>query len=546
MPFTASVGTAFGVTISGGKGYVTSSSTNLVYTFNPTLGGAVAPVTTTAVPGQAIGIAISGGKGYVTSPSPGVVYTFDTTIVGPIAPFTSGIGAIAFDVAIDGGIGYISAGNGLVYTFNSLAAPGTPATQFTMPTIIFQARGIEIGPLNPLPPSPPSPSISTRGLTDNSLRLATYLNNNAPTSIRLLFRSSTNLNRALKSASPVRNVISTFMAQIGQLSFERVLDTHLGQSNHARTSTVASRWDSNTLLVSNKIRSSQTKSCHRPLFSPWLGVLGEYAREKAQHQTPAFHAASGGVVAACDYYGSLSLNSIGGGAAYAHTHVNQERGAGHADIDQGALTVYGTWIGSNWYCNAALWGGLYHNHNVRHVTVSTVSGNAKSSTHGWQFTPHLEIGYDYIDLLPNIEMNIEPFLMADWVNCWERHLREHGVTGLTMGQKGRYCSLFRVETGFRFQEIMNICWGTLYFREKASYAYQKTFHTGTIHAFLIGSPGFFTVSTLTGAQNLGVAEFEIFFTPHHPQSPYGSLAYQGEFGSHYQSHQLIATIGKDF
>ena len=49
-------------------------------------------------------------------------------------------------------------------------------------------------------------------------------------------------------------------------------------------------------------------------------------------------------------------------------------------------------------------------------------------------------------------------------------------------------------------------WGRLVLREKGSYAYQKAFHTGVVNAFLVGSPESFTISTLTGAQNLGVVE----------------------------------------
>jgi uncharacterized protein with beta-barrel porin domain len=115
-----------------------------------------------------------------------------------------------------------------------------------------------------------------------------------------------------------------------------------------------------------------------------------------------------------------------------------------------------------------------------------------------------------------------------------------------MGQKGRFCSLVRGETGIRFHEIAEISWGRIVFSEKASYAYQKAFHTGSINAFLVGTPGSFSVDTLTGAQNLGVAEFSMLFVSSNPKTPYVDLRYQGEFGSRYQSHQGIVEIGKNF
>jgi len=115
-----------------------------------------------------------------------------------------------------------------------------------------------------------------------------------------------------------------------------------------------------------------------------------------------------------------------------------------------------------------------------------------------------------------------------------------------MGQKNRFCSLLRCETGLRLHEIVNFDWGRLVFREKGSYTYQKAFHTGRLSAFLIGSPGSFTVTTLTGAQNLGVFEFSMLYLSSNSKIPYLDLHYQGEFGSNYQSHQGILEIGKEF
>ena len=121
-----------------------------------------------------------------------------------------------------------------------------------------------------------------------------------------------------------------------------------------------------------------------------------------------------------------------------------------------------------------------------------------------------------------------------------------GAKSLNMGQKSRFCSLIRAEGGLRFHEIAQFDWGKLVFREKASYAYQKAFHTGSITAFLVGSPGTFTVSTLAAAQNLGVAEFSMLFLWNNTRAPYLDIRYQGEFGSKYQSHQGIIEIGKAF
>ena len=139
-----------------------------------------------------------------------------------------------------------------------------------------------------------------------------------------------------------------------------------------------------------------------------------------------------------------------------------------------------------------------------------------------------------------------PFVMVDWVSTWEHGMHEKGTGALNFGQKGRWCSLIRAESGFRFDEMLTMCWGTMTVREKASYAYQKPFGVGSITAFLIGAPGSFNVASIISTQNLGIGELELLFNPRNQKYPYGSISYQGQFGSHYQSHQVLGTVGMNF
>lgn len=224
----------------------------------------------------------------------------------------------------------------------------------------------------------------------------------------------------------------------------------------------------------------------------------------------------------------------------------KKKSAGKANINQGYATLYGTAYAGLWYFDVAFWGGYYHSDNTRSISFPKFDANAKSDIHGWQFNPHLEIGYDGFRLhrCDVKKFGIEPFAMADWVNCWEDSFKEHGGHGLSMGQKSRHCSLLRIESGLRLDEVVEFNWGKVVFFEKGSYAYRKAFHTGHITAFLVGSPGSFTVSTLGGAQNLGVAELAVLFATNN--KTYVNIAYQGEFGSKYQSHQGQLSIGRDF
>jgi hypothetical protein len=204
---------------------------------------------------------------------------------------------------------------------------------------------------------------------------------------------------------------------------------------------------------------------------------------------------------------------------------------GKATITQGFGTLYTTLTAGHWYTDISVWGGCYSSANTRNIKFPGIDVRARSTIHGWQTAGHLEAGYDHFYSW----FGVEPFAMGDWVGNWEHRFHEHGAGNLNMGQKRRFASLVRAEGGLRLHEMIKFKSGSyLLFREKASYAYQKAFHTGHITAFLVGVPGSFSVSTLTTAQNLGVFEFSLGY--HGAQGAYFEARYQGEYGSMYQSH----------
>jgi Autotransporter beta-domain len=434
--------------------------------------------------------------------------------------------------------------------------------------------------------------IGTSGLHGNNLTFANYLNNNAPFYTLELLALQPDIATALEIASPVRNAIPTFAAQTTQIAFGQLIADHFGQKRWAKAwqqretaqATMAAESPRNQhrmiadlsldapifadapMEIQDQTAPSEEQATPTPstlqqpmpccptslpkcgiAYSPWISGFGEYSREHKQRQTPAFEAGSGGFLLASDFYGVYPELMLGTGIAYAHTHIHEDGGYGHANINQGAIVFYSEWTYHDYYFNMELWGSGYHTKNVRKINLpGVIGGSALSSTNGWQLTPHLEIGYDYKNDCWHSWLCIEPFTIIDWVANWEQGFHEHGAGKLNMGQKGRFCSLLRNEWGVRFYETLSYDWGTVTFREKGSYAYQKAFHTGTLTAFLIGSSGSFVVSTLNGAQNLGVIEFESLFVPRNKKYPYGSISYQGEFGSRYQSHQGMASIGLDF
>jgi uncharacterized protein with beta-barrel porin domain len=362
------------------------------------------------------------------------------------------------------------------------------------------------------------------------------------------------------SNGPEGNALTTYASQNAYLASSQAVTDHLRQKHFHPQKLVEEPVELADNIAQFFADASETRfnqqptrqtaeepDCDRDPFTIWLTPFGEYATEKAQHKTPAFNLGVGGAVGAIEFTTEKS-DVVGFGLAYIYTHVHESSHAGKGKVNQGFLTLYGTLNASKWYLDLGAWGGYYDTFNQRKISLPGIKETARSNTHGWQLAPHFEVGYDGYWWCGD-ELNwfgIEPFLSGDWVANWEHSLREHGADSFNMGQKGRFCSQVRGETGIRFHEIVTLDWGLIVFREKASYAYQKTFHTGSLNTFLIGSPGSFTVNTLTRAQNLGVVEFSMLFIHNDPEKPYVDLRYQGEFGSNYQSHQLMLELGTNF
>ncbi len=339
--------------------------------------------------------------------------------------------------------------------------------------------------------------IGTSNLSGNNLSFANYLNNNAFLAGVPLFALQDNIAGTLESASPTRNAIFTFASQTTQLAMGQVVSDHLGQRRWrnqwqkseavlenpetAQLGFIPNRLfadasDSEPMITTEENETPPALPKKETHYSPWLGILGEYTREKAQMETPAFQTGTGGFVAAFDFYQDChALPLIGGGIAYAYTHVHEDDGAGHANINQGALVCYAAWSVSDWYFDLGVWGGMYHARNIRAIVLPGIaSANATASTNGWQLTPHFEVGYDYKDHW----FTIEPFDMLDWVVNWEESFHEHGAGVLNIGQEGRTCALLRNEVGVRFNETLSYGWGNCYFPRKRKLRLPKNIQYG--------------------------------------------------------------------
>ncbi|HEY5235858.1 MAG TPA: autotransporter outer membrane beta-barrel domain-containing protein, partial [Rhabdochlamydiaceae bacterium] len=439
--------------------------------------------------------------------------------------------------------------------------------------------------------------IPTGSLSGNNLIFANYINKNAPQDsfyfVPAYFDGT--LKQALESAAPTRNAFSVFAACNNLFYLTTGLSNHLhnhpihrraGQTFLAAVSSGPKNWRSEDQLLAsmslqkpkqaaqasvagipseseNQLISFISPEMRRPTNranraclpecpeeknnSIWFEAIGAVAYQKAQDQTPAFNPSTGGAIFAYD--GKTSEQSrVGGGATYLFTHVHEKQGAGHSNINQEDLFVYASWENKQFYVDGAVLGGLFQISQVRKIHMTGFDFTSTSKPHGWQLLPHLELGYHYSQLncCQDFEVTMNPFVMVDWANTWQGSFKEKGSGPFNAGQKAHHSSLLRTEASLRVYETLFFDAWDLTFQEKVGYVNIHSFGMGKVNAFLVGSPGSFTVETLTSAQNLGVGEFAMIFAPNNSSYPTGTIFYQGEFGVGFQSHQVALELAWNF
>ena len=451
------------------------------------------------------------------------------------------------------GAGLAAGGDGL-NTFTYLVAPSGGITAI-YPSVSGQINGVAM--IQALS------QIQTECLGGNNLTVAKYINKYAPEKAFYFLPALMDgtLPHALESVAPMRNAASLFTADNNLFLLNQGLSRHLRDLRHVRLydwslsqkNTAANEWSeedgleasldwSAHVAMDDQNESPSSFDLSRP-YTLWTEVIGAFSYQKEEHQTPGFDPITGGMIAAFD----AQLNrhtQVGGGVLYTYTHIHQHRGSGDGHINQEYLFAYGLWGNRHFYVDGALWGGFFEIHQVRKIHMTGFDFRSVSDPWGGQLSPHLEVGGDFYPWACWLTM--EPFAMFDWANAWQRSYKEKGSGPFNMGQKSHYSCFLRSEIGIRFyEEILFGSW-RLTFQEKAAYANKKPFGVGTVNAFLVGSPGAFTVETLSTTQNLGIAEFAMIFEPEDLTYPFGTIAYQGEFSVPYQSHQILLELSWSF
>lgn len=276
--------------------------------------------------------------------------------------------------------------------------------------------------------------------------------------------------------------------------------------------------------------------------SVWLSTFGNYVRENAKGWIPKYTNEIAGVMLGFDYKCVRDV-VFGAGISYAYNFVRYSEGKGNAKINQESAVIYASVNKSHFYMNVALWGGAFQTTHKRHSLLSITS---KANPDGWNLSPHIELSSPFV--ISRCQMiTVDPFVSFDWNNIWQSRFKERGDSGFNIVLKDQYASMLRSEIGVRFFETFQYCWGQLIIEEKGSYVNRNPFQGGRRSASFIGSISSFDVETFSRCtQNLGTVQLHVECLPTCWKNLYGSLDYQGEFGSAFQSNMLTFSIGMDF
>lgn len=372
--------------------------------------------------------------------------------------------------------------------------------------------------------------ISTASLSGNSANIANYLNANATFSTLAYFNglSDAELQNAMNAISPSRNGNGTYITQMNAFSASSALTGHIKSVREQESDVIAFLAD-----ASNKTMAPDKKG----KFSGWVTGFGEIAHQSGTSQTPSFGYGTGALLVGFDY-----KDMCGIALGYGYTHFNEAHHAGHGNINDYLIALYGNIFIGDLYFSPTFWGSFSQTHNVRNVSFTGFSEIAKANIYAWQINPHIEIGYD----IPVSKIEITPFTSLDWPISWQRGYTETGAAPFNTSQPATTSSMVRSETGLRFLERWNYSWGAFLLKEKASYAFEKPFGTSNITAAFVGTPGAFTVTALTQNLNLGVVAIDLIAIIGKKAPVSVSLGYEGEFGANYCGNQLMLTLRKTF
>jgi hypothetical protein len=284
-----------------------------------------------------------------------------------------------------------------------------------------------------------------------------------------------------------------------------------------------------------------------PSYTLWVAPFGALIYQAKEEVIPSYSNQIVGGLLGFDC--QREDNLVGAAVAYAFDHVRYAQKLGRANLNEELGVFYGATKWGRFGIDGAVWGGGYQVTNQRRtlpgVLINPIVSTGK--TKGWILSPHLELNWNRYR--PNPVASFQLFVMADWVNSWQRSYTEKGTSGFNLVIPSLYSSLLRSEGGVRLYHKRERRWGTLLAWAKASYINETPFDTQAATTLFIGAPAassFSIVTTSSQMQNMGGVELHLALFPKRKWYPYGSIDFQGQFGSMQQTYFINLELGKTF
>lgn len=411
--------------------------------------------------------------------------------------------------------------------------------------------------------------IPTENLSGNRLATANYLNTLDaylpldPILADFISLTSQETENALDAISPARNAFSTFASEWTAFTLNNIIESRIADRRLVRAviNEKLNSFSDNLVTMAfpyplykrlNSKGPEENSEVYDPLllkgyseadrYSVWGAPFGEFIQQKSQSQTPGFDLKAGGLLLGFDAF-DFEHALVGFSLGYAYLHLEEDHQFGKAWMNDYLAAFYSSFFGSNAYFDLALWGGYHQTHNQRNIAFSDFNATARSDSHGWQFVPHFELGYDVFSGC----VAWEPFIRFDWAVNFEDDVTEQGASPLNMHQESLTSALMRIEFGLASYQTKRFENGSIFMaKESLSYVYKKPLgNTGQITAAIVGAPGgTFTVETLTESQNLIAPGFELFYRMRN--GFFITLDYQGEFSGPFKSNTIVLKTGIEF
>ncbi len=393
--------------------------------------------------------------------------------------------------------------------------------------------------------------LPTDSFSGNDLSFVKYLNTKGIGSAalrELAYLPSSELKKAVHVASPARSTISNFVAAKTIFSVgnglvnkrEAKLFKQFEESSLAKCDfPQMNQQNSPAMLASldDRVPSGSLIQGARTVEhnGVWINGFADIAQQDAQHQIPAFHFTTLGLLFGYERF--MQQGWVGVAAGYANTSVSENHALGSGELNSGFLLPYGTVTFYNAYFEASLIGGYNRARQRQPIKFQGFDETAHCHFNIWQLMPHVGFGYD----ISWDSLILEPFVAFDFLTAWQTQSRERGSPTFDMIFKRHTSYFLQSEVGLRFYQRCEGDWGTALLLETISYINQAPFGIGTHSATLVGNDAFFTIHSFNKNQNLFGFGVSGMVKGHN--GLFAVFSFDGQVGSEYTSYEPQVKLG---